>query len=812
MSETIVKEIQPVTNCYHCGEDCTEDVLQYDNHSFCCGGCQTVYKLLSTNGLSNYYQLEEKAKPQLKKNQAEEKFASLDDTDIQQRFITFADEQRSHTQFYLPKIHCTSCLWLLEKLPWLHEGIIEAKVNYLKKELFIIFDHHQISLRELATFLNQLGYPPHISHKQENDKKTFSNKETLYKLGVTGFCAGNIMLMSFPEYLGYQDIAPMWKNIFGWLSLFLSLPIVFWSASQYWQSAWQAIKNKGMNIDVPISIGLTALFSRSLYEIISQTGAGYFDSLSSLIFFLLIGKWIQERTYAHISFDRDYKSYFPIAITKIIKQVDQVSGKTLEKEVHVPIEKLQKGDEILVRNGELIPADAVLTAGHAQIDLSFITGEAIPVHKKIGDLIYAGGKQKGGMLRLILTKEVSQSYLTQLWNSDTFQKSNSKQSKSLTDQLSAKFTLIVLLIATFAGLYWLFFDSSKSLDAFTAVLIVACPCALALNAPFTLGNALRILAMKGFFIKNTQVLEQIPTINHLVFDKTGTITDGSNMRFIGTELTEDETLAVSAVSNSSAHPISKRIYTLLGKHPSNIQVEDIHEEAGAGIEGWVGDLFIKIGKASYVEITQEFTTSEKLSQSYLTINGELKGRFVWKQSIRNGVREAIQELGNNYQLSLLSGDKASGQDEIVSLFPKSTTFSFAQQPIDKMNYLAQLQEHKQSTAMIGDGLNDAGALKQANVGIAISDDIHHFSPASDAILMGDKLKYLPKSLHFIASSIRVVKLGYLFSFLYNIIGITFAIQGLLAPVVAAILMSLSSVSVVIFGYVLTNLLSKKLGY
>ncbi len=793
--------------CHHCGEDCLGDSVLFEQHNFCCQGCQLVFQMLTENGLSDYYNLAEKPNVKLKnKLSDDQKFAYLDHAELQTRFITFSNENTIHTQFYLPKIHCASCLWLLEKLPWLQEGIQQARVNYLKKEIFIVFDSSQISLREVAELLDKLGYPPHITSALESDRKVGESKKSknqlLYKIGITGFCAGNIMLISFPEYFGYENIDVFWKQTFGWLSLLFSLPILFWSASSYFKSAWQSVKHKGINMDVPISLGIWALFSRSTYEVVSQTGAGYFDSLSALIFFLLIGKWLQERTFAHISFERDYKSYFPIAVTKL----------TDGKPEFVPIEKLQKGDEILVRNGELIPADSILKEGKAEIDFSFITGESEPIGKEIGDLVYAGGRQCGEKLRLELTKTVSQSYLTQLWNADTFQKESEKPSQNLTDKLSANFTIAVLLIAFSAGIYWFFADSSIAINAFTAVLIVACPCALALNVPFTLGNSLRLLSAKNLFLKNTTVIEQIAKIDHLVFDKTGTITEGNEIHYEGNPLSRQEMECAFVLASNSAHPMSERIASYFANVFSNssLKAEEFYENIGEGIAGWIDDRMVRIGSAAYIGVQDSKKDSSKGAQSFVSFDGEVKGSFVWQQMLREGAENMLRELHEEYELSLLSGDKQSEVEKVASVFPSKTHAKFSQQPADKLAYVKELQNKGAHPMMLGDGLNDAGVLKQANVGIAISEDAHQFSPASDGILLGTELYKLPKYIEFAKSSMNVVKFGYGFSIFYNLIGLSFAVQGTLEPVIAAILMPLSSISVVGFGYLATNYFARKL--
>jgi Cu+-exporting ATPase len=555
-------------------------------------------------------------------------------------------------------------------------------------------------------------------------------------------------------------------------------------------------------MDVPISLGILAIFSRSVYEVVSQTGAGYFDSLSALIFFLLIGKWLQERTFAHISFERDYKSYFPIAVTKL----------TDGKPEFVPIEKLQKGDEIVVRNGELIPADSILKAGKAEIDFSFITGESEAISKRIGETVYAGGRQCGEKLRLELTKTVSQSYLTQLWNADVFQEKTDKPVRNLTDRLSANFTFAILLIASLAGIYWWLADSSVAFNAFTAVLIVACPCALALNVPFTLGNALRLLSANSLFLKNTDVIEQIAKINHLVFDKTGTITEGNEIHYEGNLLSEQEMESVFVLASNSAHPMSERITSYFSDVFSNssLKVEEFYENIGEGIVGWIDNRMLRIGSAEYIGVLGFEKDSLKGAQSFVSFDGEVKGSFIWQQVLREGTEQMIHELHQEYEFSLLSGDKQSEVEKVASVFPSKTHSKFSQQPADKLAYVKELQHKGETPMMLGDGLNDAGVLKQANVGIAISENAHQFSPASDGILLGKELQKLPKYIEFSKSSMNVVKFGYVFSIFYNLIGISFAVQGELEPVIAAILMPLSSVSVISFGYLATNYLARKL--
>lgn len=803
MSKIKEKEV-----CYHCGEDCEDEVILDGEKKFCCNGCHTVYLLLDENNLNNYYNLNNKPGVQQKSRSSKEKLAYLDDAVIREKLIDFSDGNITKISFYLPQVHCSSCVWLLEKLPQLHHGVANAKVNFLKKEVYVNFYEEKLSLRALVELLINLGYEPLINledldKKKKQRKSATQTKAFFIKLGITGFCFGNIMMLSFPEYLGIDEMDRAFIDLFGYLNLVLSLPVFFYGANDYLLSAWAALKHKTVNIDVPISLGILALFSRSIYEILFQVGAGYLDSLSALIFLLLIGKWFQQKTFDNISFERDYKSYFPIAVTTV------KDG----KEETIPISNLKEGDILSIRNGELIPSDAVLLEGEAHIDYSFVTGESKPVPKKTGDFIYAGGKQKGGIIRLKMVKEVSQSYLTRLWNDSAFQQEKAHNLNDKTNVIGKYFTFVVLFIAFGSAFYWWGEGIEKAVNTFTAVLIIACPCALALNVPFTLGNALRFLAKSGLYVKDTQVIEGFPDINHFVFDKTGTITsaDKEAVSFEGDSLTEQETEWVAELVRHSTHPVSQQISGYLNGKTQSKVVGSFKEYEGQGIEANINGKILRLGKLSFVqEDSQKQIKKEFQTVAHLSIDKAYRGKFVLKQNLRKGIEPLIENLSDKNQLSLLSGDNETEKERLSKIFTSSSDLRFNQSPEDKMNYIKGLQKDSQKVAMIGDGLNDAGALKQANIGIAVAENVHQFSPACDAILNAKQMAKFKTFFDFGKACMNVVYIGFALSFLYNIVGLYFAVQGDLSPIVAAILMPLSSVTVVGFGMLATTFLSRKL--
>jgi Cu+-exporting ATPase len=422
-------------------------------------------------------------------------FAYLENPKIISELLDFQNNTISKITFYIPTIHGSSCLYLLENLYRLNTAIERSDVDFLKKQVSITFQHQTICLRQVAELLTSLGYEPLISQRDVMKEKQYPiERKLLTQLGVAGFCAGNIMLFSFPEYLGLQDTT--YKHLFGYLNIVLATPVVFYSASGYFDSVFKSLKKGIINIDFPILLSILVAFSVGIYQVVFKQGAGYFDSVTGLIFFLLIGKWFQQKTYNFLSFERDYKSYFPMAVTRIL----------FGKEEPISISELKKGDKILVRNGELIPADSMLYKGNAQIDYSFVTGEAALEPKHLGDFLFAGGRQVGSTLEMEVLKEVSQSYLTQLWNNDTFQKTQESRIKNFSNLVGKYFTFGILTLAFSVATYWYFQDSSRLLNAFVSILIIACPCTLSLSYPFALGNGLRLLGKQHFYLKNGEVI------------------------------------------------------------------------------------------------------------------------------------------------------------------------------------------------------------------------------------------------------------------------------------------------------------------
>ncbi len=770
-----LKDFDPATgnNCTHCGEDCDSEPVLLAAKPFCCEGCKMVYEILNANDLGDYYQIESRPGTSLK-GQQKEKYAWLDDPSIIEKLINFQDDKISKATFQLPQIHCASCIWLLENLYKLNDGIVHSKVDFLKREAYLTFDNNLLSLRKVVELLAVIGYAPAINYSDlEAPVKPEIDRTFFYQIGVAGFAFGNIMLLSFPEYLGLEE--SRFQTWFGYLNILLSIPVVFFSGRDYLKSAWNGLKRKTLNIDVPISLGILTLSGRSYFEIMTHVGSGYLDSLAGLVFFLLIGKWFQRKTYHRLSFERDYKSYFPIAATTIKEG----------EEIAVPLNKINTGDTVIIRHKELIPADGIVLNGDAFIDYSFVTGESNPVKKRVGDKIFAGGRQIDSTIEVRLIKKVSQSYLTQLWNEDVFQKKENTSTSLLSDKIGKYFTFTILAVAFVTLFYWLPKDMPLAVNAFTAVLIIACPCAIALSIPFTFGNLIRLFSKNNFYLKNTQVIENLSNIDTIVFDKTGTITDASKsgIKYKGNSISDNEKIAIRSLAHQSSHPIS-RLIDVFFKDNKLVEVKNFTEKTGYGT----------IGHSNSFEV--EF--NKEKNGTGLKINGEKKGIFIISNFYRQGLNELLNNWKNKYKCHLLSGDNDGEKDNLQKIFLHENIY-FDQSPKDKLQFIKNLQKEGKKVLMIGDGLNDAGALQQSNVGIVVTENMNNFTPACDAILQADHFSQLRGFLNLSKAGVKIVFGAYLLAVVYNIIGLSYAVQGLLSPVIAAILMPLSSITIVAFG-------------
>lgn len=787
--------------CFHCGTLCRAGVFEHNDKAFCCRGCLTVFEILTENGLTDFYKLSDTAGVRINGAATKDQFKFLDEPAVRERLVDFADAKLTRVTFQIPTIHCIACVWLLENLFRLMPGLGQSQVNFPRKEVALSFDTAKVKLSEVVALLASLGYEPELKLSSLDAKPRSRAARRLWiQLGLAGFAFGNIMLFSISAYLGLDTFAgPGFRKMVGAISLVLALPVVVYSASEYWRAAWTSLRGRLLNIDVPIAAGLVAIFAQSTYEVMLGRGDGYFDSLTGLIFFLLCGRLFQQKTYDRLAFDRDYKSFFPLSVTR----------KRGRSEEAVSLAQLDVGDHLIIRNGELIPADAKLSTGPALIDYSFVTGESEPVEKKEGDYLFAGGRQMGGAIEVEMTKAVSQSYLTSLWNQDAFRKERADTLNTLTNAYSQRFTKLIIAVAIGAAVFWAIVNPALSLKAFTSVLIVACPCALALAAPFALGTAQRTLARRNVFLRNPYVLETLSEVNAVVFDKTGTLTaaGAGSVTWQGAALNQTEERWLYSMTRHSTHPLAVRLGEAIAREHFPEAVRSFLETPGRGMEASVDGHEIWMGAAVWLASrgsdTDEIAAAQNAagggSTVHVAIDGKYRGCFLLASAVRPETKNLISELKEDCDISLLSGDNEKQRWKFRQIFQGESQLRFNQSPMDKLGFVRQLQEQGKTVMMVGDGLNDAGALKQSDVGVAVVENVSAFSPASDVIVAADMVTRLAEVCRYAKQSVRVVRAAFLISAAYNLVGVAIAASGKLSPVVCAILMPVSSVTVVAFA-------------
>ena len=771
-----------------------------------------MYELLDANNLCTYYRLGEQPGLKVQDVELPGRFDYLDSETVQAQLLSFRSAEWARLTLHVPQMHCTSCIWLLENLPRLNPGIVEARVQFLRKEITISYRLADTSLKAVVQLLASVGYEPQITLAELGAQPHRAGRLLYYQLGLAAFAFGNVMLLALPEYFSFvEDLQGEFGRFFGYLSLALAVPVLLFSARAFFRSAWQSLRQRYINLDFPISLGLLSLFGVSTFEVLTGSGPGYFDSFTGLVFFLLIGKWVQQHTYDALRFDRDFTSYFPVAVTRL----------TPEGEQSISVKELKKGHRIRVRHQEVIPADAVLLRGAGQIDYSFVSGESAPVARASGELVYAGGRQLGEAVELEVVREVSQGYLTQLWNNPTFTKEETHATlESYANRVGRYFVAVTLLLAVGTLVYWGPRDTVTMWRAFTSVLIIACPCALSLATPFALGAALRVLGRHKLYLKNSAVIETLARADTIVFDKTGTLTDTAQaeVQYHGRPLSPLEKQLIATAAAQSTHPLSQRLAREFRGAP--LALLSCEETPGQGIRGVSeGGSTVRLGKCSVDSASPRVNADPHAdSQSprytpetrvYVALNDELAGYFTFHNVYRPALPAVLTQLARRYRLAVLSGDTDAEQPRLQALFGEDAALHFRQSPADKLAYIAAERAQGHTVVMVGDGLNDAGALRAADAGIALTDTLTNFSPACDAILDAGEFGRLATFLSFSRACLRVVLATFALSFCYNGFGLALAVQGRFTPIVSAILMPISSISVMVVATLLVRFAARR---
>jgi P-type Cu+ transporter len=796
-----------VTLCRHCGSDCGSEPVRAGRDVFCCHGCASVFAILNTHGLSHYYECE--ATPGVSQRAAEprplDRFAAFDDPAVAASVRLFDDGQIAGAVFAVPDLHCGACVWLLERLWRVDEGVMRAEADLVRRTVQVWYRPERLSLREVAERLASIGYEPVIdtpadpSQAQPAARAAAKSRRTLYlQIGVAGFAFGNAMIFSIPRYAQGGAIEPFLQTFFNALNLALAVPVLVYSASGYFTAAWRAIAARTMTLDVPVALGLAVLFARSVADIVTGRDAGFVDSFTGLVFVLLLGKLFQQKSIDRLSFERTFRSFLPLSV--------QVEGP------HGPrptaVDRIVPGDRLVLRAHEVVPVDAQLLDQDGCIDYAFVTGESTPVALRHGATVQAGGRVVGNRLHLLACSRASDSRLATLWTNPAFSTTKASAFASLSTRFSIGFTVIAVGLACVGAWVW-WPDADMAVQVFTAVLIIACPCALTLAAPIALGTAMEMLSRHGLYLRRPSVALELAQVDAIAFDKTGTLTmTRAGVAVVHQGLTADEWRVARRLAAESVHPVSRAIAgasatggadagtgtgTGAGDTPIAGIVSSFRETAGQGIRGRVDGHDVAIGTAEFVS-RQVGRIVPAGDTTIVAIDGRACGR-VWIGGVpREGMAEAVGTLRLSHSIHLLSGDHAAEAERWRPVFGER--MSFRQSPEQKLAFITTQRAAGRRVLMIGDGLNDAGAFAAADVGLAVCEASACIVPACDALIDGSHLRELPSLLRYASRVTPVIAACFIVSLLFNAIGLTLALTGALTPLAAAILMPVSSLTII----------------
>ncbi|MCX6140005.1 MAG: heavy metal translocating P-type ATPase [Candidatus Kapabacteria bacterium] len=783
-----------VPRCAHCGEQCTDSSIDNRGHVFCCTGCRSVYDILQSNGMCDYYAVD--AGPGVSQRGTRRDpsvYEMLDISAVAAEFTDYSSGTRTRVRLTLPGMHCASCVWLLEQLQQFDRGILSSRVDLIRRTIEVEYDNSMTSLKAVAILLSSLGYEPLLNRegteRQRDADQREATRRIYLRLGVAGFAAGNIMMISVARYLANgNNIDLSLERLFATLSIALSVPVYFYSAAPWLRSALISVRRGVVSLDVPVALGISTLFIRSIIDLVSGRSEGFLDSFAGLVFFLLIGKLFQQKAFEAVSFDRTVRSFFPLSVRRERRGREDV----------VPIDAIHTGDVMIVRNGEVIPADSVLMSDAGYVDYAFVTGESVPVECTSGSMIFAGGKVVGTALRLTATRPVSQSYLASLWERTSSRTPRTSYGK-LSDRFGLWFTIGTLMTAIVGAGLWLP-DVTLAMNVFTSVLIIACPCALTLATPITLGTAMGVLGRYGIYVKNVGVLLELKRVNTIVFDKTGTLaTPLPDAVYTGRPLDALEQKAVRAIASNSAHPVSQSIASTTAPFES---IECISERIGKGILGRYAGYEVAIGSWQYMNEVCSKVEVEETCDTFVSIDGTVVGAYKMRSCIHPDVASMISSLREEkITTKLVTGDTDRDAEMLSSIFP-SSDMTFRAIPSEKVGSVDRLRNAGATVLMVGDGLNDISAMAAADVSIAVTNGTSTLAPASDVVMPADRLRDLPCLLGYSNDLGRVISASLWFTMAYNIAGLALALSGLLTPVLTAIMMPVSSLLVIgisVFG-------------
>ncbi len=794
-----------VVYCDHCALPVPAGLIVPEaTQQFCCSGCEMVYQMLHSCDLDQYYQKaqEERSKPDPRSNQPPA-YAEFDDEVFARLYTRILSPKERQIELYLEGVHCAACVWLLEKLPTLLPGVLEARLDFRRSMLRVIWDTSQTELSIIARLIDRLGYPPHPYRDQQREaKQRMEDRRMLIRIAIAGACAGNTMLIAFALYGGLfnNGMAENYRNLFRWASLIIAVPAVFWAGSIFFRGAWSALYTRTLHMDLPIATGIAAGFAWGVHNTIRGVGDVYFDSVTALIFLLLVGRWLQHR-----------QQRIAGQATELLYGLSPSKARRIEDSgvSEVPVEALQQEELIEILAGDTIPVDGVIQDGHTKLDTSVLTGESRPISVTPGAPVHAGSINLRSRIHVIVRKTGSETRLGQLLRQVEETSQRRAPIVQQADRIAGWFVAIVLCMAVLTFALWWMRDPTLAIEHAVALLIVTCPCALGLATPLALSAGLGKAARLGILIKGGDVLEALTHPGQLWLDKTGTLTEG-RLRLIAWHGDTSIQSMVHAIEEHSSHLIAKAMVDAFAHLPKTGPAK-VEQVIGSGLIGSVEGHILHIGSPAFLrnevgafaqkhEHQIHQLTQQALTPVVIAVDREVRAVAGLGDPVREDTKatlEAVKSMG--WQLGILSGDHPDVVRAVakqLNLDPQRCHGGLS--PEEKLNYIEA--SHPDTVIMVGDGVNDAAALSAATLGIGVHGGAEACLSIADVYLTRPGLQPLHDLLDGGKRTMGVVRRNLGFSLVYNFLGATLAITGLITPLWAAILMPLSSITVITSSY------------
>lgn len=783
--------------CAHCGLEASGgDARTQAGVTYCCVGCETAASIIRQSGLGGFYALPERRATRVRASGRS--YAEFDHAAFVAAHVRQATDQLSEVTFYLEGVHCASCVWLVERVPMIVPGTVRAELDVTRGVARLAWDPSQVALSAVAQALDQLGYPPHPFRGLRADEvRKAEERRMLTRIGVAAAIAGNVMTIALALYGGvFSGMEREFERYFRWLSFVLVTPAILWPGRVFFTSAWQSLKNKRLHMDVPIALALAVGYVQGAVNTLRDGGPIYFDAVGTLIFLLLVGRYLQHRAQRGAA---DSAALLGAMAPVTARLVD---GETVKE---VPTEAILPGMLLEVRPGDTLAADGVVERGGSALDLALLTGESRPVSIHEGEKVFAGTVNLSAPLRVRVEEAGITSRLGRLLRDVEDGARERPPVVLLADRIAGHFIAVILVLALVtAGLWWTT-DAYFAIDSAIALLVVTCPCALAIATPLAFTVAVGRAATRGILIKGAHSLETLTGRGTIFVDKTGTLTEG-RMSLETYDGPGDLRAAVLALEKTSRHPVASAFAAAWCDLPA-LEPDGVEETLGAGLEGVVAGQRLVIGRPEWV-LSRATVVSEairslppleaRLSPVLIALDGIVVARAGFGDPLRPGAERLIGELAAaGWEVRLLSGDAPSVVLAVAqTLGIPAAHAEGGASPERKRAAVAGARE-RGAVIMVGDGVNDAAAIAAATVGIAVRGGAEASMAAADVYLARGGVEALPELMAGARRTSNVIHRNMLVALGYNAIGVTMAMMGIIDPLFAAVLMPLGSVTVIL---------------